>query len=184
MPISKENSQSIKTVYLNPQIKKPEKMYDFASGSQVGMAFGAIGGLVSGMASEKEGESMQQFAESNKIDIRKIITRQWENTIREKSRFKLSNQPNGAVLTTDIIMYGISIPHGLSSDYVPVLAINAKLVRNNQVVWQDSGRVLPMSSGMPRYKLDQIVRDPAKLSEMWNAASGRIIGEMVADLNK
>lgn len=184
VPLTNNNYNSIKTVYINPEIKKPKMMYEFASGSELGFAFGAIGGAISGEINANSAIATQQYAEKNQIDIRKIVYQQWKNQIIEKTKFKLSNQPADAVLTTNIALYGISIPHGFSSDYVPVLNLNAKLVRKNQIIWQDSEQVLPLTSGMPRYKMDQIINDPKILYKMWDKASEKIINEMLNDMKK
>lgn len=82
------------------------------------------------------------------------------------------------------VSYGISIPHGFSTDYVPVLAVNAKLVRNNQIIWQDSERFLPLSKGLPRYKMNAIISDPKNLSAMWDKASAIVVNKMINDMNK
>jgi hypothetical protein len=182
--LSKQNNQLIKTVYINPEIKKPEQMYEFASGSQLGAAFGLVGGVVAALANESAAISTQKFAEKNQIDIRKIVYERWMSEVAGKSKFKLVKQPGDAVLTTDIVVYGISIPHGFSTDYVPMLTLNAKLVRNNKIIWQDSERVLPLTGGLPRYKMDQIMNDPKKLYAMWDKASEKIINEMLVDMDK
>lgn len=185
VPLSHNNYNSVKTVYINSEIKKPEKMYEFVSGSEFGLAFGAIGGAISGAVNAHSAVSTQQYAEKNQIDIRKIVYQQWKNQINEKTKFKLSNQPADAVLTTNIVLYGVSIPHGFSSDYIPVLSIDAKLVRKNQIIWQDNEQVMPLtSSGLPRYKMDQIMSDPKKLYVMWDKASEKIINEMLDNMKK
>lgn len=184
VPLSKHNSQSIKTVYINPEISKPEKMYQFASGSQFPLVFGALGGIVSGLVNAQAAISTQKFVEKNNIDIKKIVYQRWVKQINNRSKFKLSNQPSDTILITDIVSYGISIPHGFSTDYVPVLRLNARLVRNNQIIWQDSGCVLPLTSDMPRYKIDQIIKDPKILYAMWDNASDKIINNMLTDMSK
>ena len=183
VPMSQENKKNIHSVYVNPSIKKPKEMYNFASGAEFGVAFGAVGGLIAGAASEKQGTSIQAVAEKNRIDIRNIVYNQWREQLAEKSRLKVVSSPDAPELTADIVMYGFSIPHGFSSDYVPVLAINAKLTNHHQVIWQDSGRVHPMSSGMPRYKLKEIMQDPKKMQMMWNKAAETIIQGMVKDMD-
>ncbi len=184
VPMDKQNSKVIKTVYVNPEIKKPATMYEFASGAQFGLLGGAVGGLLSGVASAKEAMTTQQFAEKNNIEIQKIVYQRWINQINSNSRFKLSNKNADATLVTDIVLYGISIPHGFSTDYVPVLFINAKLMRDDKIIWQDSEQVSCLANGMPRYKMDQIISDPKKLYAMWDKASEKIINEMLADMNK
>lgn len=184
IPLDKQAAQSIKTVYVSNEIKKPEQMYEFASGSQWGMAFGVVGGVVSGIANLNAAESTQQFAEKNQIDIKKIVYNRWISQVPEKTKFKLANKPTDAILTTEIVLYGISIPHGFSTDYVPMLTLNAKLVSNNKIVWQDSGRILPLTDGLPRYKMDEITADPKKLYAMWDKASEKMINEMLDNMTK
>lgn len=184
VPLSKDNSHLIKSIYVNPQIAKSKKMYEFVSGAEFGFAFGAAGGLVSGVANGNAAETMQDWVEKNRIDIRKIVYARWLHQIKDKTNFKLANMPTDTILTTTIEMYGISIPHGFSTDYIPVLVANAKLVRNEQVIWQDTDSVMPFTSGMPRYKMDQILHDPKKLSQMWDKAAEKIINDMLDGMSK
>ena len=98
--------------------------------------------------------------------------------------FKKSEKNADAELTTNIVMYGISIPHGFSTDYVPVLSINSKLTYKNQVVWQDSSMVLPLSSGLPHHQYKEMISDPAILTKMWNVAAEKSVHDLVADITK
>ena len=182
IPLSGDNRQAVQAVYINPEIKKPDTMYEFASGSEYGMAFGPIGGAISGAANAKAAATTQQFAEANQIDIRNIIYKKWLEEMPKKTSFKLSKQLIDSILTTNITLYGISIPHGFSTDYVPVLAFNANLVRNNQIIWQDSGYVSPLADGMPRYKMAELRNDPKKLYAMWDKASEKIITDMLNNM--
>lgn len=159
-------------------------MYEFASGTQVGFEFGAVGGLASALINEQAAIPTQKFAEKNGIDIQKIVYQRWRKQLNNQSKFKLATKPSDTVLTTDIARYGISIPHGFSTDYVPILTLNVKLVRNNQTIWQESGLVLPLTSGMPRYKMDAILKDPNKLNVMWDKAAEKIINAMLIDMSK
>lgn len=183
-PLSPKDSQSIKSVYVNPEIKKSAKMYELTHEQNVaGMALGPVGVLASA-ALKNHAESTQEFSERNKIDIRNIVYQRWKKQIKNRSGLKLEDKPADTVLITEIPQYGISIPHGFSAEYVPVLTLNAKLVRNNQVIWQESGLVLPLTRGMPRYKMNAILEDPQKLRIMWDKAAEKIINEMLVDINK
>lgn len=186
VPISAQKMQSIHSVYIDRNITKPKEMYAFVSGEEFGFGFGAIGGAVAGAVGEHASTSIQKYAEQNNIDIRTILYDQWTGQLRNTSLVALSPTPKtaDAILRNDIIMYGLSIPHGFSSDYIPVLGVNAKLIQGDQIIWQNSGRILPFAAGgMPRYKMKQILEDPNVLRKMWGAAAAKIINEMLSDLH-
>lgn len=184
VPLSQQDRQTIKAIYVNPTIKKPKEMYEFASGSEFGFAFGAVGGLISGIANENAAASTQEFAEKSNINIQKIVYQQWMKQLESNTRFKLITKPSDTILATEITLYGISIPHGFSTDYIPVLAVNATLTHKQKIIWQDSERVMPGTSGMPRYKMDEILNDPKKLYIMWDKASEKVMNEFITDMNK
>jgi hypothetical protein len=182
VPMSQQNKVAIKKIHVNPEIKKPEAMYDFASGAQAGFAFGPLGGIVSAEVSQKEAKIVQTYAEKNNIDISKIIYKQWQAELLNKSNFQLTESKNAPQLITDIVVYGISIPHGFTNYYVPVLRVNAKLMNDNKIVWQDSDSVSLLASDVPRYKFEEIMSDPAKLQAMWSKASEKIVLDMIKDM--
>jgi hypothetical protein len=183
VPMTKENRQTIKTVYVDPKIKKPDQMYEMAAGASVGYGFGLVGAIVAGAVNGNAAEKTQTFAEKNNINIQNIVYKKWQDQLNSKHTFKLTNSPNDAVLITEIENYGISVPHGFSNSYVPVLALNAKLVRNNQVIWQNREYITTLADGLPKYKMDEILKDPKKLYAMWDQASDRIINKLVTDMN-
>jgi hypothetical protein len=182
IPLSAQNSRSIKTIYVNPQIKKPKEMYEFVSGAQVGLMFGLAGGMISAVVNEESAASMKQFVEKNGIDIRQIVYQAWLNEINKKSKFKLNNkQGANAVLITNIILYGITIPNGFSTDYIPILTLNAKLIRHQQILWQDTEI---SDHNTTRYKMDQILHHPETLKRMWDEAAEKTISKLLRDMNK
>lgn len=174
--LSQQNSRLIHTVYINPHMKKPEKMYTFLIGDQFGLLSSAIARSVTHFG--------EQFVEENHIDIKNIIHQQWAKQLRQKTQFNLSPSSGDTNLITEITMYGISIPHGYSTEYVPVLSMNAWLENKGVIIWRDSGSITVLSSGLPRYKMGEIYDDPKNLSLMWDKAAEKIINKMLSKLNK
>lgn len=178
IPLSSINGNKIKTISLNKKMYKPREIYYLASGVELGL----IGSVVA--LSQNLPEKLQNYAEKNKISIEDIINKQWQNQINSTTKFKIKDDHADAVLNTEIIMYGISIRRGFSTDYVPILSINAKLVQQGKVVWEHHGAALCLTDGLPRYKIDEIMGNPAVLRNMWNKASEITIHNMLADISK
>lgn len=179
IPLSKENQQNLKEVYIKADIKKPDGVYQFSSGGQFGLV-GAAARLA--IDSANGTKSATELTKINHIDISKIVYQAWNKELSQYSRFKISNKPTDTILETKIINYGISIPHGLSSNYVPVLIMQSKLIRNNQVIWQDRESILPLTRDTPQFEMDQIQKDPEILIYMWNKAAEKAIKLMVDDM--
>jgi hypothetical protein len=180
--LSKRNRQSIKTVYIDPDIKKPKEMDMLTTGAQWGKGFGIIGSVIGDGINEGAAVSMTKVAEKNQIDIRKIVYEHWRG--QGRSKLKFDKKPTDVVLITDIVMYGIATPHGFTTDYVPTIMLNAKLVRNKEIIWQDSQRTFPLTEGLPRYKWNQIISDPKLLHAMWDKGTEKVIGELLKDMDK
>jgi uncharacterized protein involved in high-affinity Fe2+ transport len=184
IPLAPEHAKAIKSLSIDSEIKKPEAMYEVANGSQYGALFGLAGGVASAINDHIEAKNTKQFAENHHVDIQKIVYQQWVKQFKENRKFKLSSGHSDAKLETEIVLYGISIPNGFSSDYVPVLTLSAKLHRNNAVVWQYDDFVSPLADGMPRFQMNAILNDPHKLELMWDRAAERIIQKMILDMEK
>lgn len=107
------------------------------------------------------------------------------NQIPAKTKFKLASKPTDTILSAEIVSYGIATPGGFSTDYQPTLIIDAKLVRNNKIIWQDRGSVQAIiMSDSPKYKMDEIIADPKKLYAMWDKASEKVINEMLDNMTR
>lgn len=124
--------------------------YLWSAGIAYGSLLGIAGMVAAAGLSEQEGNTLQSLAERNNIDISNIIYKQWIKQLKEKSSIKVTDQSPDVQLVNEILIYGISVPYGFSTTYVPVLRVHAQLIQNNKVIWQDTEHVFPSSKGMPR----------------------------------
>ena len=183
IPLSKENSQNIKTVWVNPEIKKPDQMFEHTSASDYGFVVGGlIGELAAAAGDTQSARTIQLSAEKNNIDIRKIVYQQWIEQIGKKSKFKLSNQLHSdAQLISEIKIYGVTNAGAYSRRYVGTLTLHAQLVRANAVVWEDT-EYSKVTSDTHKYKFAEIMNDSAKLSVIWNQAAENAVSKLIANL--
>jgi hypothetical protein len=185
VPMNKQDRAVIKSVYIKPEMKTPEKMFEYRNSNAIAPALlGPVGVTLAYKASQDAATSLKATLDKQNIDIRKIVYRQWNKQLSNDHVFKIANSSDDTVLTTDIISYGLTIRHGFTSDYVPALGLNAKLTKNNKVLWQDSEILLPLTSGLPRYKMEQILSNPNNVAIMWDKAAEHLVAKMIVDMNK
>jgi hypothetical protein len=184
IPLSKENRKLIKTVYIDPEIKQPQEISIITRGYEAGSHFGLVGFFISESVSRRPVlDSIHKIVDKNNIDIKKIIYQKWLNQIKNKTNFKISNQLSDTSLMTEISAYGIRDESVFSENYIPILAVNSKLIRNKQTIWQQT-MYITGNGRVEKYKIDEILTDPRKLYSMWDVAADEIVIGMLDDMKK
>lgn len=183
IPLSPENAKQIKNIHIKSDIKKPERMSYQGRWANAGVGFGLVG-LAVGKAAGMKGENEMRNLAVGHVNITDIVYQQWARQLNQ-ANFNLK-QPEDATLVVDIDHYGIMVPNVFTNKYYPIVHINAKLIRKNKVVWQDSGQTngLYPSEDVPRYDFEEIKKDPKKLQAMLNKASEKVIVSMIQDMKK
>lgn len=181
IPMDKQEQQSIKSVYINPTIKKPDKAYEFRNGDEFGLI--AIAARHAIDSANGQNESMKTLADKNHIDISQIVYQAWKNQL-SNSQYQTSNGPSDVTLSTEIKQYGISTPPYFSNSYVPVLVIESKLIKHNKVIWQDRESVNVFADKLPKYQMYEIFLEPNNLKIMWSKAADLAVTKMMADIRK
>lgn len=175
---SLQGQKQIKTVYINPDIQKPNNIYGAETRTKLKSFYQ---GMTTGFVTNTTANTADTLAKNNEIDIRNIVYQKWNTQLATNPSIKLTHlSSTDTVLITSIDTYGVGIPLGLSNKYMPVLALNARLIKNNRVIWQMSERIYPLTKGMPNYSMDDIRRDPTKLYAMWDKASEKLVQNMAA----
>lgn len=177
--MSQNDRERIKTVSVKEEITLPPHMYYFGHGQSLGLLFGLIGGAIAGSSALKTGDEIALFAKENGIHIERIVQEEFTNQLASSGKFGLSDQAGvDAELQMDIIVYGISIPHGFSKKFIPVLKVEAKLIDLlGTVVWQDNDYVF--GSHLPGFTLEEISENPEHLRESWEAAARQAAANVI-----
>lgn len=185
IPLSDANKQMIHAVSIDNNVNVPKEMYFFGGGSQLAMFVpgGAIGGAITGAINASKGDSMQKLIEANHIYIDQIVKNQFEQQIKNNSNLKLVSQQNAdAIFMINIKSYGFSISNGFSVKLKPVLSLQASLVKQNQIIWQDSYYIDPLASGMPSYRMHDLQQNPDLVYQAWNEAAQKAVTHIIKTL--
>ena len=111
-----------------------------------GMLFGAVGGAIAAASNKKPADELKTFAKENSISIAEIVRTQFIDQLAAKNQFRIVDGNADAVVKLDVYQYGISIPNGFSTRFVPVLFVRCQVIKpNDQVVSASSGQVHPLS---------------------------------------
>ena len=183
--MSLEDRQRLQTISVNPVVEKAPEMYYLGPGSGFGMMFGAIGGAITAAASIAPGKALREFAERNNIFIDKIVFEEVNNALHQSGKFAIAESAteSSAILNISVYVYGFSIPHGFSSNLVPVVSIRCTLVdKSGKTIWRANDRVLPLGNPAEAVSQDDIKKNPRLIEDGWRIASRFIIETMVKGL--
>jgi hypothetical protein len=183
-PMSPETKQSVHTVSVDNNINVAKTMYYLPPSAYLPIAFGGlIGAAVTADSTAKGEEELRNKAISNHVLIDQIVRDQFIKEINAHDTFKLvTNKNSDATLIIAIPSYGISIPSGFSTQLSPIVTIDAKLIRNGNVIWSYKTTNALALSGVPRYTLDEINKNPLLLKEMWTAEANILVSKMVSTM--
>lgn len=177
--MNKQEKQSIKKIYINPEISQPEIMTYYTFDED------AILGPFNISFNIARGDELKKLAEENNIDIKKIIYSEFKKKLIIKNNLKIAKSPvNNPILKINILIYGISIPKMLSNDFIPLLTVQANLMKNDKVIWQDSESAPIFGGNLPRYKMQDILNRPKNLYVMWEQAADDVVNKLLADMGE
>jgi len=177
--MSQENRDMIKAVAVSDDITVPTEMYYFGKGQNVGLLFGPVGAVIAAKAARKPAEEIAQFAKDNGILIDQIVRDEFTKQLASSGKFGISkNAPADAELQMNIGMYGLSIPNGFSSKFIPVLLVEAKMINpSGETVWQDRKRIF--GTKLTGYTMEEIRSNPENLRQSWQAAAKVVAEELI-----
>lgn len=175
---------ALKSVKLDPAVKKDTEMYLLAPGAAIGMMFGAVGGIVTAIANQNPTVVLQQFVDRHGISIEKIVREEIEAALKSsgKSSLVTDAETANATLSISVKQYGFSVPSAISSKVVPVLYLTCEMVdRSGKIIWSAGDRVLPsVFSAVDSVSFEEMKNDPAILEAAWRQAA-RIIAENIVN---
>ncbi len=183
--LSDEDRRKISAVRMNSNVQKVPAMYYLGPGTGILFAFGAIGGAVAAASSLEPGKALQEFAEKNGIFIEKIAFQEIDSALRRSGKLKVSDSGEAAAATLNVLVYqyGFSIPHGFSSNLVPVVAIRCEMLdAAGKVIWSASDTVLPLKNPAAPMTLEAMRDNPKRIEDAWRSAARRIAGNIARAL--
>lgn len=197
--LSDEDRKTVSVVRINSNVQKVPRMYYSGPETAGDRWFGVIGGAAAGAATVagvaagaaavparvESAKVLQDFAEKNGIFIEQIAFQEIDAALRQSGKLKVSDsrEPTGAIINITVYQYGFSIPHGLSSNLVPLVAIRCEMVdATGNVIWSASDRVLPLRNPVAPMSLEAMRDDPKRIEDAWRKAAKRISGNIARAL--
>jgi ABC-type uncharacterized transport system auxiliary subunit len=164
-----------------------EKMFLLAPGGQnIGLMFGAIGGLAASGAIEDNRQAFAAFLEKNNISIDRIVREEVEKAFRESGKLTLVGPGQGAPakLKISVPQYGFGVTTLLSSKVVPTLWIKCDLVdASGRLLWSENERMLPsVANPMESTTWKEMADNPAKVEDDWRKAAAYLAKKIVGEL--
>lgn len=182
--LSAANRQAIHTISVNNDVTVPKEMQFFGDGEQVAMLLpgGLIGGVIACGMAEQKAAQIKKFADANNVHIDQIVRDQFIQQIKSSTHLTITNNPADADLRINVRRYGLSVPTAYSIGLVPVLSLEASLVRQGKIVWESDYYVDPMFGGMPKYNSKDIENNATTLYQAWNLAAAKAVQHIITTI--
>ena len=138
-------------------------------------------GVLAILANADMPKKIEDEALSNHIIVGNMAYDKFVSELSKK--YKISNDGKNADANFEakILHYGFSIPHGFSSNLVPVMSIHAKLVQGKKVLWENN-YIVNTLDGLPQHRPDEIFTNPqimrASLQDAVNEGVPGILAKM------
>jgi hypothetical protein len=185
--LSDADRGKIKSVAINPTVQKvPEPFLLAPSGANIGLMFGAVGGLAASGPIASSQNAFSAYLVKNSISVEAIVRQEVEQALRESGKIAVVAPGNPSTPSVNITVqqYGFGVPHLLSSNVVPVLMIKCDMVDGSgKVLWSAGDRMLPSVASPIESTSWEAMRDnPKVIEEQWRKASRLLAKKIVAEL--
>jgi len=180
--ISQADKLAVKTVVVNKAVSVPDKMDYLGPGGATALMFGAIGGALSAPSIENSRADFQSKVSNGGDAIRTIVLEEMLLRVRESGKFPLTedNVQGTSTLNISIVRYGFSIPHGFSSNVVPILRITCELKDSaGRVLWSQTSGTMPLGNPVESISADIIQKDVSVRNATWRGAAKALAKNIV-----
>ena len=176
-----------KTAQISQTVQKaPDAFLLAPSAANIGMMFGAVGGLATAGAQQTHGDAFREFLAKNSISIEKIAREEMERVLRESGKVSIvaPGSPTAPTIKINVQQYGFGVVHLVSSKVVPVLMIKCDMVDSSgRTIWSASDRMLPsVASPMESTTWEELRDNPKRIEEEWRKASRFLAKAIVQQL--
>jgi len=185
VPLTVENSSSIKNIYIEKNVPKPSAIYWRGLPAWGGALFGALGAFATADAGMTDVEKMIKFMEKHKIDISEIVYSEVSMQTAALKTYQITSvDKSDATLTFAVDMYGFNKTHPFGTHMNPMIRMTSKLIKpNNQIIWQESEFVSDFASENDKgQSLETYQNESAKLRAALAKASQVTVKRLLAKL--
>ena len=185
LKMSSADRKSIQLAHVSGNVAKPPEPYYLGPGGGAGLAFGALGAIISEPSRQAGRNSFRDFLEANNIVIERIVREEFSAALRASGKLLLADKPEAgaATISLAIKVYGLSIPHGFSSNLVPILAVECSMAdAAGKTVWSASDRVLSLGNPVDALPGEQLRNDAQAIERVLRAAAKHVSAGIVREL--
>jgi hypothetical protein len=184
--LSDEDRGKFKSAQIQGTVEKGQLFLLAPSGANIGLMFGAVGGLAASGAIEDSQKAFAAFLEKNAISVDTIVREEIEAALRASGKLAIvgSAETAPAAIKIALPQYGFGVTHLLGSKVVPVMWIKCDLVDGSgKLLWSANERMLPsIASPMESTTWEDMRDNPKQIEEQWRKASRYLAKKIVDDL--
>lgn len=184
--LSDSDRATLKSVKINDTVNKGSLFLLAPSGANIGMMFGAVGGLVTGASMNDSQQAFGGYVDKNAISIEKIVREEIELALRESGKLAIANGDTvgAAIVNVSVPQYGFGVTHLLSSNVVPVMQIKCDIVdAAGKLLWSANERMLPsIASPMESTTWSTLHDDPKQIEQRWRMAARHLAKNIIKEL--
>jgi hypothetical protein len=183
--LSDEDRAKFKSAKISASVEKAPQVFLLApSGANIGLMFGAVGGLAAGASIEESQNAFVAYLDKHSISVEKIVREEIEAALRASGKLAIANPGDAAapVIKVAVPQYGFGVTHLLADKVVPVLWIKCDMVDGTgKLLWSANERMLPsIASPMEPTTWEELRANPRRIEEQWRKAS-RYLGKKIVD---
>ncbi len=175
--LAENNRSALSSVYLNPEMTVVEDMYYMGPGASI---FGAIGAATQ----IKPSERIRQFAIENGVRIENLVKQAMIDEFKSKGhKISSSKEQASSILYLDIYWYGFSVPHGFSSELVPLVGVSAHLKdKSGATIWSGRENIQVFGNPVEPLPAKEVVNNAAMIKACWRQAAEAVAKKLTETL--
>jgi hypothetical protein len=184
--LSETDRARAKTVVIDTKVEKGQLFLLAPSGANIGLMFGAAGGLAASGAINDQQAAFGAFLDKNAVSVEAIVRDEFQKVLRDSGKVAIAAEANPAlpVISVSVPQYGFGVTHLLSSNVVPVMQLKGEMKDSTgKVMWTESERMLPsIASPMEPTTWTQMHDNPKSIDEQWRKAAHYLAQKVVETL--
>jgi hypothetical protein len=184
--LSEADRARAKTVVVNTKVEKGQLFLLAPSGANIGLMFGAAGGLAASGAINDQQAAFGAFLDKNAVSVEAIVRDEFQKVLRDSGKVAIATEANPAlpVISVSVPQYGFGVTHLLSSNVVPIMQLKGEMKDSTgKVMWTESERMLPsIASPMEPTTWTQMHDNPKSIDEQWRKAAHYLAQKVVETL--
>jgi hypothetical protein len=183
--LAPDKQKDLGAVSVDPAVKMPDKVFYNGPENNWGVALGGVLGAVIASEAVEEPTRIRLFMEKQKIDLGRMVADEFKARLAASPQFggKLRDDASTR-FELEVKIYGLAQKGAFSSQYKPLLRVDARLVdAGGNVLWKKFEFVTNLSSVTPGYTYPEYFETPPdKMLNAWSVAVKSVVGDLIEDL--